>query len=35
MKIQNSIFNENGKSFQDIIEQFLLLYYEETIGKAS
>ena len=30
MEITN-IFNENGKSFQEIIEHFLIEYYNEKI----
>lgn len=33
MKITNNVFNENGKTFQEIIEQFLVLYYNETLVK--
>lgn len=28
-----SYFDENGKSFQEIIEQFLVLYYNENLFK--
>ena len=31
MRIENSIFDENGKTFQEIIEQFLLVYYNEGL----
>ena len=30
MEITN-IFNENGKTFQEIMEQFLIAYYNEKI----
>ena len=30
MEITN-IFNENGKTFQEIMEQFLIEYYNEKI----
>jgi len=26
-------FNENGKTFQEIMEQFLILYYNENIAE--
>ena len=32
MKVK-SYFDEKGKSFQEIIEQFLVLYYNETLVK--
>lgn len=32
MKI-TSTFNENGKTLQEIMEQFLILYYNENIIK--
>ncbi len=32
MKI-NSYFDEKGKTFQEIMEQFLILYYNETLVK--
>lgn len=32
MKV-NSIFAENGKTFQEIIEQFLVIYYTDKIIK--
>lgn len=32
MKITNT-FNENGKTLQEIMEQFLILYYNENITK--
>ncbi len=32
MKINNH-FNENGKTFQEIMEQFLVLYYNEILEK--
>ena len=32
MKI-TSTFNENGKTLQEIMEQFLILYYNENITK--
>ena len=32
MKI-TSTFNENAKTLQEIIEQFLILYYNENITK--
>lgn len=32
MKI-NSYFNENGKPFQEIIEQYIIFYYNETLVK--
>jgi len=31
MKISNSIFNDNGKTLQEIIEQFLVIYYHEKL----
>lgn len=34
MKI-NSYFDDNGKTFQEIMEQFLVLYYNETLGKSN
>lgn len=34
MKV-TSYFNENGKSFQEIIEQFLVLYYNENLFKQN
>lgn len=33
MKITN-IFNENGKTFQEIMELFLIAYYNEEITEA-
>lgn len=33
MKIVNSYFDEEGKSFQELIEQFLVLYYNESLVK--
>ncbi len=30
MKIKNT-FNESGKSFQEIMEQFLIIYYNNII----
>lgn len=35
MKIANNVFNENGKTFQEIIEQFLVLYYNEILVKST
>ncbi len=32
MKI-TSTYNENGKTLQEIMEQFLILYYNENITK--
>ena len=32
MKV-TSYFNEKGKTLQEIIEQFLVIYYNETIKK--
>ena len=29
--IIESVFNENGKTFQEIMEQFLILYYNENL----
>ncbi len=26
-----SIFNENGKTLQEIMEQFLIIYYNESL----
>ncbi len=26
-----SLFNENGKTLQEIMEQFLIIYYEENL----
>jgi hypothetical protein len=31
MKIENVVFNDEGKTLQEIIEQFLVLYYSETV----
>lgn len=28
-----SVFNENGKTLQEIMEQFLILFYNENIIK--
>ena len=33
MEITN-IFNENGKTFQEIIEQFLIAYYNEIMTET-
>ena len=33
MKITN-VFNENGKTFQEIMEQFLIAYYNEIMTEA-
>lgn len=33
MKI-TSTFNENGKTLQDIMEQFLIIYFNENIGES-
>lgn len=33
MKIA-STFNENGKTLQEILEQFLILYFNENITKS-
>ena len=32
MKV-NSYYDEKGKAFQEIIEQFLVIYYNENIVK--
>jgi len=32
MKIENH-FDESGKTFQEIIEQFLIFYYNDTVIK--
>ena len=32
MKI-TSTFNENGKTLQEIMEQFLIIYFNENIGE--
>jgi len=32
MKI-NSVFDDNGKTFQEIIEQFLVAFYNEMLSK--
>lgn len=29
--IIESVFNENGKTFQEIMEQFLIEYFNETL----
>ena len=34
MKIRNNIFDKNGRTFQEIIEQFLLSYYNEMLVKS-
>lgn len=34
MKV-NSYFDDNGKTFQEIMEQFLVFYYNEMIVKKS
>lgn len=28
------IFNENGKTFQDIMEQFLIIYFNDKMTEA-
>lgn len=34
MKV-NSIFDESGKTFQEIIEQFLVIYYNDKLVKSA
>ena len=29
--IIESVFNENGKTFQDIMEQFLIIYFNDKM----
>ena len=29
--IIESVFDENGKTFQEIMEQFLIIYFNETL----
>ena len=29
--IIESVFNENGKTFQEIMEQLLIIYFNETL----
>ena len=33
LKITNT-FNENGKTFQEIMEQFLIIYFNENITQS-
>ncbi len=33
MKIINSYFNEEGKTFEEIMNQLLVLYYNEKVVK--
>jgi len=35
MKINNNIFDKKGKTFQKIIEQFLIIYYNEMLVKSA
>ena len=32
--IIESVFNENGKTFQDIMEQFLIIYFNDKIAES-
>lgn len=32
--IIESVFNENGKTFQDIMEQFLIIYFNDKITET-
>lgn len=32
MKIE-SVFDENGKTLQEVMEQFLIIYFNETLWK--
>ena len=32
--IIESVFNENGKTFQNIMEQFLIIYFNDKITKT-
>lgn len=32
--IIESVFNENGKTFQDIMEQFLIIYFNDKMTKT-
>ena len=32
--IIESVFNENGKTFQEIMEQFLIIYFNDKITKT-
>lgn len=32
--IIESVFNENGKTFQDIMEQFLIIYFNDKMTEA-
>ena len=33
MRINNSFFDEKGKTFQEIIRRFLIIYYNEKLVK--
>ena len=35
MQINNNIFDEKGKSFQEIMEQFLIIYYNELVVESA
>lgn len=32
--IIESVFNENGKTFQNIMEQFLIIYFNDKMAEA-
>ncbi len=32
--IIESVFNENGKTFQDIMEQFLIIYFNDKMTET-
>ena len=32
--IIESVFNENGKTFQDIMEQFLIIYFNDEMTET-
>lgn len=32
--IIESVFNENGKTFQDIMEQFLIIYFNDKMTES-
>ena len=32
--IIESVFNENGKTFQEIMEQFLIIYFNDKITET-
>lgn len=32
--IIESVFNENGKTFQEIMEQFLIIYFNDKMTEA-